>query len=172
MNYSRKYGRACLGMTMAILLLLAACLNKQTGMGGGTAPVETVRATATTAFTPTATLTPYPTPTAGQTCPFQVLPSSLAWHPSGRWLAYASSDGRVWLRDFASEMAQQVEGIEGFEQADLRLTWGRCRPGTCFPPGWPTGERPTLRRMQQPVWATLSRSGALSSGSRLWPQKD
>jgi hypothetical protein len=55
--------------------------------------------------------------------PLQILPHSLTWDPSGRWLAYAGNDGRVWLRERGSEAAQMVQDLGSFAQADLWLSW-------------------------------------------------
>jgi len=107
--------RWLIGIRLAVLLLLAACA------GPGTAIVKEA-ATARAEPTPTVHSALSPTPES-EADRVQILPHSLAWDPSGRWLAYTSADGRVWLRARASETPAPVEGIHLVTPAELRVAW-------------------------------------------------
>ena len=117
MSPNRKHTRFWFGIWMVVLLLLAACVSRAD-------VVEPTQTAPVTLATATATLPPTPTAAVQEPlAPAQLLPHSLAWDPAGRWLAYASADGRVWLRDPTSESVQAIPGITSLEPADLRIAW-------------------------------------------------
>jgi hypothetical protein len=67
---------------------------------------------------------PSRTPDPGKEPPsIQILPYSLAWAPSGRWLAYTSADGRAWLHARDSELSRSINGIQTSAPADLKAVW-------------------------------------------------
>jgi hypothetical protein len=107
--------RWLIGIWLAALLLLAACAGLRTA-------IVKEAATARAEPTPTVHSTPSPTPES-EVDLVQILPHSLAWDPSGRWLAYTSVDGRAWLRTRESEALALVEGIHSVAPAELRVTW-------------------------------------------------
>jgi len=65
------------------------------------------------------------TPTAAPTGPemtVYVTPGSLVPDPTGRWLAYTSSEGRVWVRDVAGNEIE-IAGLPAAYPAELRVSW-------------------------------------------------
>jgi dipeptidyl aminopeptidase/acylaminoacyl peptidase len=107
--------RGLIGIWLVVLLVLAACAGPRTAVA---------REAAMARAEPTPTVHSAPSPTAeSETDRVQILPHSLAWDPSGRWLAYASVDGRAWLRTRESETPLPVEAIHLVGPADLSVAW-------------------------------------------------
>jgi len=112
-NRTSTYG--LVAVLLVVLLLLEAC-------SGSNAIVvkETTTAEAEPSPTVTAILSPAPESEGDR---IQIVPHSLAWAPSGHWLAYTSVDGRAWLRARESGTPAPVEGIHLVGPAELRVAW-------------------------------------------------
>jgi WD40 repeat protein len=107
--------RWSIGIWLAMLLLLASSAGPRTAIVKETAAVRA-------GPMPTIHSAPSPTPES-EADVVQILPHSLAWDPSGRWLAYTGVDGRAWLRTRESETPALVKGIHSVAPAELRVAW-------------------------------------------------
>ena len=107
--------RGLIGIWLAMLLVLAACAGPRTVVAREAAAARAESAS-------TVHSAPSPTPES-ETDLVQILPHSLAWDLSGRWLAYTSVDGRAWLRARESETPLPVEAIHLVGPADLSVAW-------------------------------------------------
>ena len=120
-------------LIVVVVALLAACGPATMTTPKVTLPsTETVLPTAKLTFTPPIA-TPLPTATPQPTSPpitmpRQVLPYTLTWDPSARWLAYATNDGQVWL--------QARDGTPR-PLSDVRIAG----PGSLTPVWSPAGDR-------------------------------
>jgi hypothetical protein len=117
-------GRAVLKGTIGVLAMCAI------GLFLTYAALRPIRATGPTLESRLAT--PSSLPATGATpAAVQILPHSLVWDPSGRWLAYAGADGRAWLRARSRargrgrepEVPQPINGVQASGPAELKTAW-------------------------------------------------
>lgn len=119
---SRRFPLSRITAGPVVVLVVAAALFWLTGCRPGAAP-ETAAPTQPPFPTIRPAETHPPVANSNKQAPYYVLTDSLTWDPTGRWLAYAGSDGQVWLRWAVANEPVRVSGLDIAGPAGLQLAW-------------------------------------------------